>query len=221
MGGRRAEIGCMRFSRYLTLVALVLVAALAPSASASTGGTSPDSGSSNSGSSQSTSSSTGGTSPSRPPRKRSRQPRAPRTPSSTGAHRLPLVGTFTYGDGFGVDRPGHKHMGVDLLAPKGTPIVAPRGGIITKVAYQAGGAGYYVVLSGAGEQLDYTFMHMVKGSTRVTEGQTVKIGQRLGDVGSTGASSATHLHFEIWQGAWAAGGKAVDPLPYMKRWALQ
>jgi murein DD-endopeptidase MepM/ murein hydrolase activator NlpD len=111
------------------------------------------------------------------------------------------------------------HMGIDLLAPKGTPIVAPRAGVVTKVAYQAGGAGQYVVLSGAGEQLDYVFMHMVKDSVRVSEGQTVKIGQRLGDLGSTGHSSGPHLHFEIWQGTWALGGKAVDPLPYLKKWS--
>jgi murein DD-endopeptidase MepM/ murein hydrolase activator NlpD len=141
------------------------------------------------------------------------------TPSSKVTHRVPLVGLYNYGDGFGVDRPGHMHQGIDLLAPKGTPIVAPRAGVITRVAYQEGGAGYYVVLSGSREQLDYVFMHMVKGSTRVAEGQTVKMGQRIGDLGSTGASSGPHLHFEIWKGTWAFGGKPVDPLPYLKSWA--
>jgi murein DD-endopeptidase MepM/ murein hydrolase activator NlpD len=136
-------------------------------------------------------------------------------------HRFPLNGAFTYGDPFGVDRPGHIHQGQDLLAPQGTPIVAPRGGTVTQVAYQAGGAGYYVVLSGAGEQLDYVFMHLATGTTRVRIGQTVRTGQRLGDVGSTGDASGPHLHFEVWQGPWQAGGRAADPLPYLKSWRAQ
>jgi murein DD-endopeptidase MepM/ murein hydrolase activator NlpD len=110
------------------------------------------------------------------------------------------------------------HQGIDLLAPKGTPILAPRGGTVTKVAYQAGGAGYYVVLSGTGENLDYVFMHMVKYSVLVSQGQTIAIGQQIGSLGSTGASSGPHLHFEIWKGVWAAGGKPVDPRPYLNKW---
>jgi murein DD-endopeptidase MepM/ murein hydrolase activator NlpD len=150
--------------------------------------------------------STGGTAP--PPRS-----------AGSDDHRQPLAGPFTYGDGFNVARTGHRHQGVDLLAPKGTPVVAPHAGTVTQVAYQRDGAGYYVVLSGSGETLDYVFMHMVKGSTRVAYGQAVTLGQRIGDVGSTGASSGTHLHFEIWKGPWAMGGKAIDPMPYLKSWA--
>jgi murein DD-endopeptidase MepM/ murein hydrolase activator NlpD len=159
---------------------------------------------------------TGGTAPpssSKPPKHRSP------TPPSTGAHRLPISGPFSYGDGFGVDRPGHMHQGIDLLAPKGTPILAPRSGTVTKVAYQAGGAGYYVVLSGTGEVYDYVFMHMIKGSVLVTQGETVKIGQQIGNLGSTGASSGPHLHFEIWDGPWAAKGKPVDPRPFLNKWS--
>lgn len=131
---------------------------------------------------------------------------------------MPISGPFTYGDGFGIDRPGHVHQGIDLLAPKGTPILAPRGGTVTKVAYQAGGAGYHVVLSGSGEVYDYVFMHMIKGSVLVTTGQIVKMGQQIGNLGSTGASSGPHLHFEIWNGVWAAGGKPVDPQPFLNKW---
>jgi murein DD-endopeptidase MepM/ murein hydrolase activator NlpD len=140
------------------------------------------------------------------------------SPAPTGDAVFPLRGAFTYGDGFGVPRPGRTHKGVDLLAVQGTPIVSPRAGTITHVDYQAGGAGHYVVVSGAGEDLDYVFMHMAEGSVRVREGQTVRAGQQLGDVGSTGSSTAPHLHFEIWQGAWQAGGVAIDPVPFLKRW---
>lgn len=136
-------------------------------------------------------------------------------------HRFPLVGAFSYGgDGsrFGAGRKGHIHQGQDLSAAEGTPIVAPRGGVIKTVAYQRGGAGNYAVLDGEGERRDYVFMHMSTGSVVVHEGQHVRTGQRIGDVGSTGDSSGAHLHFEVWLGPWFAGGHAVDPLPYLKTW---
>src|SRR3954471_13790997 len=136
-------------------------------------------------------------------------------------HCFPLAGPFTYSgpDGqFGAGRPGHVHQGEDLLAPEGTPIVAPRGGVVTHVAYQAGGAGHYVVLRAEGEDRSYVFMHLREGTVRVTEGQTVATGQRLADVGQTGAASGPHLHFELWEGEWYSGGRAVDPLPELRRW---
>src|SRR4051812_1093375 len=136
-------------------------------------------------------------------------------------HRFPLAGPFTYSgaDGqFGAGRPGHIHQGEDLLAPEGTPVVAPHGGEITTVAYQAGGAGNYIVLRAEGENRSYVFMHLLDGSTRVATGQRVATGERLGDVGQTGAASGTHLHFEIWEGEWFGGGHAVDPLPELRRW---
>ena len=139
-------------------------------------------------------------------------------PAPVGDAVFPVRGAVTYGDGFGAARPGRTHKGVDLLAAQGTPIVAPRGGTVTIADYQPAGAGYYVVVRGAGENFDYVFMHMLEGSMRVKKGQTVRTGQQLGEVGSTGASTGNHLHFEIWQGAWQTGGQAIDPLPYLRSW---
>ena len=137
-------------------------------------------------------------------------------------HRFPLRGDFTYGgegSRFGAGRPGHSHQGQDLSAPEGTPVVAPRGGVVQTVAYQAEGAGHYVILDGAGEDRDYAFMHLQTGSIGVRQGQRVRTGQLLGRVGNTGASSGAHLHFEIWEGGgWYEGGSPVDPLPYLRRW---
>jgi murein DD-endopeptidase MepM/ murein hydrolase activator NlpD len=151
---------------------------------------------------------------------RVRRAPAPR-PSPTG-HRFPIVGPFTYGgpgSRFGASRPGHVHQGQDLSAPTGTPVVAPYRGTIRTVAYQARGAGHYVVLRGDGENRDYVFMHLATGSIRVRVGQQVRTGQRLADVGSTGSSSGPHLHFEVWVGGWFDGGKPIDPLPLLKAWA--
>ena len=137
-------------------------------------------------------------------------------------HRFPLVGSFGYGGAdarFGADRPSHTHQGQDLTAAEGTPVVAPRGGVVEHVAYQAEGAGHYVILDGAGEDRDYAFMHLQTGSISVVVGQRVRTGDLLGRVGSTGASSGPHLHFEVWEGGgWYEGGHPVDPLPYLRRW---
>ena len=136
-------------------------------------------------------------------------------------HRHPLLGSFSYGNEgsrFGAPRSGHTHRGQDLSAPEGTPVIAPRGGVVKTIAYQRGGAGNYIVLDGAGENRNYVFMHLATGTNRVREGQRVRTGQRLADVGNTGSSSGPHLHFEIWVGPWFGGGEPVDPLPLLKRW---
>jgi peptidase M23-like protein len=143
-------------------------------------------------------------------------------PLSFHWHHFPLIGEFTYGidaDGrFGAPRPGHSHQGQDISAPTGTPIVAPRGGLIKHVGFQRGGAGNYVVLHGEGGTFDYVFDHMLSGSVLVKTGETVLTGQALGQVGATGDASGPHLHFEIWDGPWFAGGQPIDPLPFLVRW---
>jgi murein DD-endopeptidase MepM/ murein hydrolase activator NlpD len=136
-------------------------------------------------------------------------------------YRFPLKGNFTYGDPgsrFGAPRSGHQHQGQDVGAPEGTQIRAVRGGTVETVAYQAGGAGNYIVIDGAGENKDYVYMHLQTGSTRVREGQRVKTGEWIGAVGNTGASFGAHLHFEIWRGQWWGDGEPIDPFPAMRRW---
>ena len=137
-------------------------------------------------------------------------------------HRFPLLGAFSYGNEgsrFGAPRRGHTHQGQDLTAPEGTPIVSPHGGTVETVDFQAAGAGHYVVVGGA-DGRDYVFMHLRAGSILVREGQTVRTGQRVGEVGNTGSSSGAHLHFEIWEGGggWYDGGHPIDPLPLLKSW---
>ena len=137
------------------------------------------------------------------------------------AHVFPLRGVFSYGGPdarFGAPRNGHTHQGQDLLAAEGIPVVAPRSGTVEYVEYQAGGAGWYVVLDGDAEDLDYAFMHLQEGSIPVHKGEHVDQGQRLGGVGHTGDAAGDHLHFEVWQGPWYNGGHPVDPLPYLQQW---
>ena len=120
---------------------------------------------------------------------------------------------------YGADRVAILDGGLAKRRAEGLPIVAPRGGIVTTVANQPEGAGHYVILAGSGERFQYAFMHLQRGSIVVREGQRVLTGQLLGRLGNTGASFGAHLHFEIWQGPWQTGGKPLDPLPYLRRWA--
>jgi len=136
-------------------------------------------------------------------------------------HRFPVLGAHDFGGRdarFGASRPGHTHQGQDITAAEGTPVVAPRAGLITWRAYQAGGAGYYLVLAGQDEPFNYVFMHLKSGSILVRQGDQVQTGQPLAQVGSTGGSSGPHLHFEIWDGPWFNGGHAIDPLPNLQSW---
>lgn len=136
-------------------------------------------------------------------------------------HRFPVDGPFSFGSTgarFGAGRDGHTHQGQDVVADSGTPLVAPYGGKVSWVDYQAGGAGYYVVLD-SDDGNDYVFMHLLKGSTLVKSGQRVATGQRLGLVGATGVATGPHLHFEIWVGGpWQFGGHPIDPLPTLQSW---
>jgi murein DD-endopeptidase MepM/ murein hydrolase activator NlpD len=136
-------------------------------------------------------------------------------------HRFPVQGRHSFGGAdarFGARRPGHVHQGQDIIAAEGTPVVAPRGGTITWRAYQAQGAGYYLVLDPVGEAFNYVFMHLQRGSVMVGVGDRVRTGQPLARVDSSGISSGPHLHFEIWSGAWYKNGFPIDPLPALLAW---
>ena len=137
-------------------------------------------------------------------------------------HAFPIAGAFDWGgegSRFGATRRGHTHQGQDLSAAEGTPVVAPRAGLVEAVQYQAEGAGHYVVLDSDDEDHDYIFMHLRSGSITIEEGDRVRTGQAIGDVGTTGRSTGPHLHFEIWVGGWYTGGEPIDPLPLLQSWA--
>ena len=137
------------------------------------------------------------------------------------AYRFPIRGKHSYGGAgsrFGAPREGHTHQGQDLSAACGTPLIAPHGGVVKAKAFQADGAGNYLVIDGEGVKQDYVFMHM-QAPASVSAGQVVTTGQPIGKVGTTGASSGCHLHFEIWAGkGWYSGGSPIDPLATLQYW---
>ena len=144
-------------------------------------------------------------------------------PAEVGSrdHRFPVAGAHDFGGAgsrFGARRSGHAHQGQDIAAAEGTPVVAPYAGVITWRAYQASGAGYYLVLAGNNEPHNYVFMHLQQGSMLVSKGAVEQAGQQIASVGNTGGSEGPHLHFEIWNGPWFNGGKPIDPLPLLLAW---
>ena len=89
------------------------------------------------------------------------------------------------------------HTGTDIPAPGGTPIYAAKDGVVTTVNANryASSYGYYCIIShGSGYATLYAHQNQVP---IVKEGQTVKKGQVIGYVGSTGRSTGNHLHFEL------------------------
>ena len=100
------------------------------------------------------------------------------------------------------------HNGVDLAAPKNTPIVATRSGVVSFTGYQDNGAGYYVWVN-HGDGFKSIYMHMTRYI--VKQGQYVEAGEIIGYVGSTGRSTGNHLHFGL-----KYNGSYVDPLKYIK-----
>jgi murein DD-endopeptidase MepM/ murein hydrolase activator NlpD len=151
-------------------------------------------------------------------------PPPPPVPASlaSASSLFPVQGPYTLGGAgsrFGAGRTGHSHQGQDIAAAEGTPVVTPRGGTVHWVAYQAAGAGHYVVIAGD-DGRHYGFMHLQAGSILVAKGAPVAAGQRIASVGNTGASEGAHLHFEIWlNGWWATKASApIDPLPDLMSW---
>ncbi len=99
------------------------------------------------------------------------------------------------------------HAGVDLAAPRGTPIIASRSGVVTTASYEAGGAGYYVNINHMDGYVT-RYMHMTHYI--VSPGQNVTAGQVIGYCGSTGAATGPHLHFSVY-----ANGTPVNPANYI------
>ncbi len=102
----------------------------------------------------------------------------------------------------------HNHTGIDIPAPGGTPILASKSGVVTTSTYMKGGYGNYVVVSHS-DGTSTLYAHM--SSRLAKKGQTVKQGQVIGKVGTTGRSTGNHLHFEI-----RVNGSRRDPIDYFK-----
>lgn len=117
----------------------------------------------------------------------------------------PVSGTIS--SRFGI-RGGVSHKGLDIAAPKGTPIYAAASGTVITSAYGwNGGYGNYVVIN-HGDGINTAYGHCSSLVAKV--GQTVNQGDLIAYVGSTGDSSGNHLHFEV-----RVNGVAQNPQNYV------
>jgi murein DD-endopeptidase MepM/ murein hydrolase activator NlpD len=97
------------------------------------------------------------------------------------------------------------HAGIDLSAPRGTPIYASGDGVVEK-AQRMSGYGLYVEIKHV-NGFETAYGHMSRIADGMKPGVRVRQGQIIGYVGSTGNSTGNHLHFEI-----KVNGRVVDPL---------
>jgi murein DD-endopeptidase MepM/ murein hydrolase activator NlpD len=140
--------------------------------------------------------------------------------------RCPIDQAWELTDAFGARRHpiSHRpdfHNGIDMAAPAGTDVLAPADGVVTFVGRQAGYGRLVILNHGDGLRLDAddgaepvhieTYYGHLRRMT-VQEGQRVTRGQVLGEVGSSGLSTGTHLHYEI-----RIDGRAIDPTEFLLR----
>ncbi|MEM9177141.1 MAG: LysM peptidoglycan-binding domain-containing M23 family metallopeptidase, partial [Myxococcota bacterium] len=102
---------------------------------------------------------------------------------------------------------GRNHEGIDIAAPTGTPIFAAESGRVTFAGRQ-GGYGKVVIVKHAGR---FKTLYAHASRIVVRKGQFVERGQKIAEIGSTGRSTAPHLHFEVVRGA----NTKQDPLRYL------
>jgi murein DD-endopeptidase MepM/ murein hydrolase activator NlpD len=142
-------------------------------------------------------------------------------PFAMHLHMFPAPGPHTYGGAdarFGAPRSGHTHQGQDVAAACGSKLYVVETGSVRTNAYQASGAGYYVVIHGNLTGTDFVYMHL-KTPSWAPVGTSVYAGQQIGKVGDTGDAQGCHLHFERWSvPGWYVGGAPYDPLPELQYW---
>ena len=100
-----------------------------------------------------------------------------------------------------------QHKGVDLAQPTGTPVHATADGVVDRAEWFSS-YGLFVSLEHGGN-LETRYGHMSR--LNVAAGQSVRKGDIIGYVGSTGRSTGPHLHYEV-----RIAGQAVNPIPYMQ-----
>lgn len=132
-------------------------------------------------------------------------PSTPPDPApATGGKACPVNGPVSFIDSWGAPRDGHTHVGVDMMADYGTPLVAIVSGTVSSGVSDTGGN--MIFLTGD-DGNSYWYLH--NQENLVTSGH-VSVGQQIATVGDTGnAVGIPHVHFEYHPG----GGGPVNPYP--------
>ena len=107
-----------------------------------------------------------------------------------------------------IDGDYRKHIGMDVPAPEGHPILAAMDGVVTRSEYSKDGYGHWVEIN-HGNGITTRYAHNFKNL--VTVDQLVKKGEKIAEIGTTGSSTGNHLHFEVRR-----NGFTMDPFPWLK-----
>ena len=99
------------------------------------------------------------------------------------------------------------HSGIDFRAGVGHPVKATGAGKVVKAGVHGGYGRLIEIDHGNGVRTRYAHLHRI----RVKLGQRIEVGQRIGDVGSSGRSTGPHLHYEVRK-----HGKAIDPIRFLR-----
>jgi murein DD-endopeptidase MepM/ murein hydrolase activator NlpD len=137
-------------------------------------------------------------------------PQGPPRQVATGDWVCPVQGARTFRDSWGEPRSGGRaHKGVDIMSPRGTPVVNPVSGTVSTRGDRIGGLSMHV----QGDDGNYYFgthLDSYSGATGHLPAGTV-----VGYVGDTGNAQGTHLHFEIHIGGY---GNPINPYPTVARY---
>lgn len=122
---------------------------------------------------------------------------------------FPLIGEYRYSDDYGAPRPQGGHDGNDIIARKGTPVVAVADGTIQRVTPIETSRGGISVWQLDDEGNSYYFAHLAGIVKGLSAGDQIRAGQRIGSVGNTGDArgGVHHLHFEVHPG----DGPSINP----------
>ncbi|MFN7224530.1 MAG: DUF5930 domain-containing protein [Paracoccaceae bacterium] len=125
---------------------------------------------------------------------------------------MPVKGNFRWTSGFGgrndpLGRGARMHEGTDMAGAYGTPILSTADGVVTHSGWSSGYGRLIKIRHEFGLETRYAHLSAI----RVNVGDRVSRGDRIGDMGNSGRSTGTHLHYEI-----RIGGRAVNPMTFIK-----
>lgn len=126
---------------------------------------------------------------------------------------FPVGGDNSYTGDYGAPRHQGRHEGVDIMADRGTPVLAVNDGAVVRLSRADEGLGGVSLWLERADGTQYFYAHMTSVADGLAEGTRVKAGEVIGTVGNTGDAryGAPHLHFELHPG----GGSAADPYPHL------
>lgn len=132
-----------------------------------------------------------------------------------GAYCFPVAPPYSFGNDWGAYRHGGRlHKGIDIFAAEGTEVYAVTNGVIYKMAQWLGG-GTTLLLLGHDGRL-YGYLHLVGYAAGIVEGKTVRRGELIAYVGSSGVlRSPPHLHFQQYAGPRPDAAALVSPYDFL------